>query len=319
MIIDRKHVAWGVGTAIASGAVALVYYANTDPAALERHGLHLPLPAWLGPSPPLKADPGSTPLGLIYGSVALAIFIFAALLGARRNLPTLPFGPIKAWLRAHIWLTIFTIPLVIFHCGYLAGGAMTEILLGLYILVMVSGFWGLFLQNVLPRFMRAELAREVIFEQIPYVRTQLIAQAEKIRDDLSRKQETLVPAGHADAGSATAPVVDTGAATARMAIKRFADQEVLPYLASENVGRSNLRTQDISDGQFRLLQLQLPDQLYGPLAELKDLCDEKRRLDLQIRLHYWLHGWLIFHAPASILLVFLTIVHAIVATLYYSS
>ncbi len=95
------------------------------------------------------ANVGATPLGLIYGTIALLIFIFAALLGARRNHPTWPGGKIKAWLRAHVWLTIFTIPLVLFHCGFRGGGPMTQFLLWLYAFVMVSGFWGLFLQNVM--------------------------------------------------------------------------------------------------------------------------------------------------------------------------
>ena len=41
-------------------------------------------------------------------------------------------------------------------------------------------------------------------------------------------------------------------------------------------------------------------------------------LDLQTRLHYWLHGWLIVHAPASLLLVVITIVHAVVAAYIYA-
>jgi hypothetical protein len=295
--------------------VAVVYVANTDPEALARHGVHLPLPAWVGPSPPRQANPGATPLGLFYGSVALAIFIFAALLGARRNLPTVPVGRIQSWLRAHIWLTIFTIPLVIFHCGFLGGGAMTQSLLWLYAFVMISGFWGLFLQNVVPRLMRGELSEEVIFEQIPFVRTQLIVRAEKIRDDLAREQEAPEAGGHGGEGGAVVTAVH---AAATAAVTRFAEQEVLPFLTAAGSPRSLLRAKETSDGQFRLLRLQLPEPLHAPLGELKELCDEKRRLDLQTRLHYWLHGWLLFHAPASIALVFLTIVHAIVATLYYT-
>jgi hypothetical protein len=313
MIIDRKHIAWGIGTAVASFAVSVIYLANTNPAALEKHGIHLALPSWLGPSPPLVASVGATPLGLIYGTVALLIFIFAALLGARRNHPKWSLGKVKSWLRAHIWLTIFTIPLVLFHCGFQGGGPMTQFLLWLYAFVMVSGFWGLFLQNVVPRMMRERLPQEVIFEQIPFVREQLIAQAETIRDDLTRELDSPEVAGHGQGGG-----VATIAPVAVTSVIRFAEQDVLPYLKSGGPRRSALRARETSDGQFRLLRLQLPELLHEPLRELQDLCDEKRRLDLQTRLHYWLHGWLIFHAPASLLLVVLTIVHAIVAGFLYT-
>jgi hypothetical protein len=315
MIIDRKHAAWGIGTLVASVIVAVVYVANNDPDVLNKRGLHLPLPSWLGPVPPLTANFGATPLGLIYGTVALLIFIFAALLGARRNHPTWPIGKIKLWLRAHIWLTIFTLPLVVLHCGFRAGGPMTQFLLWLYAFVMVSGFWGLFLQNIVPRLMREQLPEEVIFEQIPFVRGQLIAQAETIRDNLTREQEASVAAGRGDDGGGVATAAQ-GVAPATIA--RFAEQEVLPYLASTGPRRSTLRAKETSDGQFRLLRLQLPESLHAPLGQLQDLCNEKRRLDLQTRLHYWLHGWLIFHAPASLLLVILTIVHAVVAGFMYT-
>ncbi|HEX4138966.1 MAG TPA: hypothetical protein VHY09_01360 [Candidatus Methylacidiphilales bacterium] len=315
MIIDRKHVGWGIGTAIASFVVAILYLANTNPAALEKHGIHLALPAWFGPSPPLAANEGVTPLGLIYGTAALLIFIFAALLGSRRNHPGWPLGKIQSWLRAHIWLTIFTIPLVAFHCGFHGGGPMTQFLLWLYAFVMVSGFWGLFLQNVIPKLMREQLPQEVIFEQIPFVRGQLIAQAETIRDDLARELQApeVVEDAHGGNGG-----VATLAPAAVTAVIRFTEQEVLPYLRTAAPRRSALRTREASDGQFRLLRLQLPEALHAPLRDLQDLCDEKRRLGLQTRLHHWLHGWLIFHAPASLLLVVLTIVHAIVAGFLYT-
>ena len=41
-------------------------------------------------------------------------------------------------------------------------------------------------------------------------------------------------------------------------------------------------------------------------------CDERRMLDLQMRLHHWLHGWLFIHVPFSFLLLMLTIWHAYV-------
>ena len=67
-----------------------------------------------------------------------------------------------------------------------------------------------------------------------------------------------------------------------------------------------------------MLKLRLPESLHAPLVQVQNLCDEKRRLDLQTRLHYWLHSWLMVHAPASILLVVLTLVHAAVATFIYA-
>ena len=102
MIIDRTHIRWGVGTCIGTVVVTLIYLANNDPDLLRPWGLAIPLPAWLGPVPPLRGNSGATPLGLIYGTVALLIFIFAALLGLFRFFLT-PFFQASAPLLSASW------------------------------------------------------------------------------------------------------------------------------------------------------------------------------------------------------------------------
>jgi hypothetical protein len=314
VIVDRTHLRWGLGTAVASVGVTLLYLANNDPEELRKWHLAIALPSWFGPVPPLRGNVGATPLGLIYGTVALLIFLFAALLGWRRNHPTWPGGRIQTWLKAHIWLTILTVPLVLFHCGLHGGGLMTQFLLGLYALVMVSGFWGLALQHVIPKMMRDDLPEEVIFEQIPFIRSQLILQGETIRADLaSQSEEAASEPGEGE----TAVAVASHVAAMKVAL-HFIDQEAVPYLKAVDRRRSSLRDKRASDDQFRLLSLRIPESLHATLGQVQELCDEKRRLDLQTRLHYWLHGWLILHAPASILLVVLTLVHAVVAAFIYA-
>jgi hypothetical protein len=315
MIIDRTHVRWGLFTVVASAVAALVYFDNNDPEAMHKWHLDLPLPAWLGPVPPLESNFGATPLGLTYGTVALVIFLFAALLGARRNQKWLPFGRIQMWLKAHIWLTLFTIPLVVFHCGFHGGGPMTQFLLWLYAFVMLSGFWGLTLQNIIPKLMQEYLPEEVIFEQIPYVRGQLIAQVEAIREELASEREDTAHGEHGSGGAATATAGRVGAVKA---ILHFIDDEALPYLRNVNPRHNPLRDKEAADNQYRVLRLQVPEAVQVSLVQLQEICDEKRRLDLQTRLHYWLHGWLLVHAPASLLLVVLTILHAIVAAYLYA-
>jgi hypothetical protein len=300
----------------AGAAVSLVYLANNDPEILRQWHLEFPLPAWLGPVPPLRGNVGATPLGLIYGTAALLIFLFAALLGWRRNHQTAPVGRIQTWLKAHIWLTILTIPLVLFHCGFHGGGPMTEFLLGLYAFVMVSGFWGLALQHLIPRLMRDSLPEEVIFEEMSFIRGRLAAQAESFRTELAGMLDEADSVAALDEGG-TAMLVATHRGAVK-AVIQFMDQDAVPYLKALRGRRFALRDRQTSENQFRILRLQVPPFLQPLVDQLQDMCDEKRRLDLQSRLHYWLHGWLLVHAPASILLVVLTILHAIVATYLYA-
>ena len=141
MIINRQQWGWAAFVIVATAAAALLYVAEFHP---ERSPLRIPWPASLHREVrETGRSVAGTPLGLIYGSVAAAIFIFAALLGLRRKRPTLKVGRLQTWLKGHIWLTLLTVPLILLHCGFSTGSPMTKWFLVVYALVMVSGFYGL--------------------------------------------------------------------------------------------------------------------------------------------------------------------------------
>jgi hypothetical protein len=140
------------------------------------------LPPSLIQTPTEHHTVGGTPLGLAFGAISLGIFVFAALLNLRKKVPLWRVGTVQRWLRAHIWLTFLTIPLIILHSGFRLGGPMTTLLMALYALVMVSGIYGLVLQHLMPRLMKDRLPAETVFEQIPHICAQLCIAAEKMRD-----------------------------------------------------------------------------------------------------------------------------------------
>jgi hypothetical protein len=182
MRINRAaHIPWVIFVLLATGAASLLYVANFHPQRVP------PQFRYFGETPPEHATIGGTPLGLIFGALSLAIFVFAALLGVRKKLPPpLRIGHVQRWLRAHIWLTLLTIPLILLHSGFQLGGPMTTLLMALYAIVMVSGIYGLILQHKLPTWMKEELPAEIIYEQIPNIRAQLCAAAERLRDAYTR-------------------------------------------------------------------------------------------------------------------------------------
>jgi hypothetical protein len=57
----------------------------------------------------------------------------------------------------------------------------------------------------------------------------------------------------------------------------------------------------------------LPVTLHPNIDDLENICEEKRQLDKQSRLHKILHGWLLVHVPLSYALILLGAWHAIVA------
>ena len=55
------------------------------------------------------------------------------------------------------------------------------------------------------------------------------------------------------------------------------------------------------------------DSAAAALAEWRRLCEERRDLDRQLRLHALLHGWLLIHVPATVALLLLLTGHVVVA------
>lgn len=270
---------------------------------------------------------GGTPLGLFYGSVCAAIFVFAALLGLRRKRPTLKVGRLQVWLKGHIWLTVLTIPLVLLHCGFSTGSPMTKWFLVIYAIVMVSGFYGLALQHFLPRLMKERVPLETIYEQIPHILNQFREAAQELRKSLEPAPVPVAaPAVAAPATPGTAAVavaeppttiVETAPDPSAQTLKQFIDEVALPYLAAPRGDKLLLGAQRVSDDQFRLLKISVGSEWQGKVDQLQAWCDERRQLDLQTKLQHWLHGWLLVHIPFSVLLLVFTAWHAIAALFFY--
>jgi hypothetical protein len=214
-INNWRHVPWFIFVVLATIAACILYAANFHPAALPSW---IPVSASLIQTATEHHTVGGTPLGLSYGAISLAIFLFAVLLSLRKKIPLWRVGTVQRWLRAHIWLTILTIPLVILHSGFRLGGPMTTFLMVLYAIVMVSGFYGLFLQHIMPRMMKERLPAETVFEQIPHIRSQLAVAAEKMRDSF-KPAAPKKPAAGAPAPSA-AKTATSGAAAGDGSCKR---------------------------------------------------------------------------------------------------
>jgi hypothetical protein len=440
-IFNRAHVPWAIFVLVATLFASWLYVGNFNPETLPAE---LRPPSSFIQKPSENRSVGGTPLGLIFGTIALSIFIFAALLGVRKKLVLWRVGTVQRWLRAHIWLTLLTIPLVILHSGFRLGGPMTTLLVALYVIVMVSGVYGLALQHQIPRIMMERLPAESVYEQIPHIRGQLLTAAQKMRDSFkpvppkpdagapapspakvvtagstpmastaaelstptaraktvvgstitaetvvsptlqtgeekipppprgpeTKPPETMgtptarvpegapVPAGNEPvtgiappavtpktvepptpvaaspaarvilpgappppkpADSAAKPIAATATSdtASEAALLDFLDRQILPYLAARRGSRYRLGNARFSEDTFRFVKLRVTETYRMRVEEIQAWCDERRMLDLQTKLHHWLHAWLFVHAPISFLLLMLTFWHAFVTLFYY--
>lgn len=286
---------------LATMASFWIYLSNFQPELLPAT---FRVPSSLLQNPSDHRSIGGTPLGLVLGTISLGIFIFAALLGVRKKLPFLPLGNVQRWLRGHIWLTLLTIPLILLHSGFRLGSPMTTTLMVLYAIVMVSGIYGLILQHKLPKMMKESLPAEIVFEQIPNVRAQFCAAAEKLQRSLKQQ---------AKSGSA-AVAVDV---SQEEMLAGFIQQRLLPYLRARRGEKYRLGQAREADEIFRHLKLRVDEMYRSRVDEMRRWCEERRLTDAEVRMQHWLHGWLFVHVPLSFVLLLMTAWHAFVTLFRY--
>jgi hypothetical protein len=323
MRMDKTQRGWALASLaiLAVSAVSYVSYSLTSP----------------------QGPRGGSTIGLIFGVVGFTFMIFAALLGARKRVPTWRIGRAQAWMRGHLWLGFLALPLILFHGGFHFGGTLTRVLMWLLIITVFSGVFGAVLQHYVPRVMTTEVPLETIYDEIGHVRSLL-------REEADRAVESVCgPVGLAKLSNAevqraggftalrtmaasavplrTSAAVSAGASAAVAAapeiillteeesapLRRFYLEEMRPFLE-----QPERRGQCLSDAQkagsaFAGLRTLLPAAGRTTLDDLEDICDEARQLQLQARLHHWLHGWLLLHIPLSLALILLGAIHAVMA------
>jgi hypothetical protein len=289
MLVDAKHKPWAVATVLLGGGAAAVYVPY-----------HLDAPN--GPS-------GGSWTGLGFGLAAFLLMAFAGLLGARRKVPTWRIGRPETWMRAHLWLGLLLVPLVFFHAGFQFGGALTATLIVLLVLVTLSGLLGLVLQQILPRMITSRVPMETIYEQIEHVLAQLREEADLVVANVAGP--LVFPA--AAAGSSVEARTVSGSIKAPLEgsvpLREFHLKQVRPFLESE--GRAGpLAVEASAAAAFAATRKLLPPPMHEALHDLEVMCEERRQLARQRRLHRWLHGWLLVHVPLSYALLLLSAVHA---------
>lgn len=150
MLLDQTHRTWAFISAVilAVATVSYVVYAESTP----------------------KGPSGGSMMGLIYGVIGSAMMIFAGLLAGRRKVAHWRIGSAQFWLRGHLWLGTLSVPLILFHSGFGLGGTLEQLLWLFFAIVVVSGFFGLAMQHLMPRLLTSQIPRETFGAQVSYVR-----------------------------------------------------------------------------------------------------------------------------------------------------
>jgi len=289
---------------------------------------------------------GGSTIGLTFGVIGFAFMIFAALLGARKRVPTWRIGRAQAWMRGHLWLGFLALPMILFHGGFHFGGTLTRVLMWLLIITVFSGLFGAALQHYIPRVITSDVPLETIYDEIGRVRTLLREEADRAIESLcgdlaltkhSNEEgqraggftamrtiaasavplriSTAVSAGASAAVAAAAEIILLNEEDS-VTLRRFYLSEMRPFLERPKQRGQRLADAAKASSAFAGLRTLLPAAAHVTLADLEDICDEARQLTRQGRLHHWLHGWLLLHIPLSLALILLGAIHAVVALRY---
>jgi hypothetical protein len=289
---------------------------------------------------------GGSTVGLTFGVIGFGFMMFAALLGARKRVPTWRIGRAQAWMRGHLWLGFLALPMILFHGGFHFGGALTRVLMWLLIIAVFSGVFGAALHHYIPRMMTSDVPLETIYDEIGRVRSLLREEADRAIESICGSlglSKTLGEEGQRAGGFTalrtiaasavplrTSAAVSAGASAAVAAapeiillseeasapLRRFFLDEMRPFLDQPEQRGQRLGDAAKATSAFAGLRTLLPAAAHVTLADLEDICDETRQLTRQARLHRWLHGWLLLHIPLSLALILLGAIHAVMALRY---
>jgi hypothetical protein len=99
-------------------------------------------------------------------------------------------------------------------------------------------------------------------------------------------------------------------------LMQFYRVQVKPYLEKAGVRALALADGSRAAAMFRQMRILLPPGLHTAIDDLENICEEKRQLDQQSRMHRLLHGWLLVHVPLSYAVLLLGSIHAVMALRY---
>lgn len=305
-VFDRSQFIPAVASGVAAVAVLAHYYV--------RYHTHGPLASASVPS-------GGSLFGLAYGLAGWLIIVFGVSLSLKRKKPNLRIGSGKAWLTFHVWLSLLCVPIVYVHAAFAMRGVLAGLVAILFGIVILSGIYGLTLQQFLPSRMREDILRETVLDEIPSMLYQLALEAcMKVRaavlaegwdGPVPEALERPVPPGSEAPKTSPAGGSEVQFRPGTKPLVDFYAHDIRPFL--EGKKSSGLESAQSRKHCFNHLRSMVPEDVYETVEDLESICRERADLAKQQKLHRMLHAWLYVHVPISVMLLVAVTVHAIMA------
>jgi hypothetical protein len=117
--------------------------------------------AYLWHEPPLKPY-GGTGLGYALGTLGAVLILWLLYYGVRKRRYQSTSGTVQGWLSAHVYLGTALIVIVTLHTGFELGWNVHTLAYVLMLLVVFSGFYGVFVYLRVPRAMTENLGEDTL-------------------------------------------------------------------------------------------------------------------------------------------------------------
>ena len=249
--------------------------------------------AYLWHDPPLKPY-GGTWLGYALGTIGALLILWLSWYGVRKRSYSSQ-GALQGWLSAHVYLGTALIVVVTLHTGFELGWNVHTLAYVLMLLVVASGFYGVFAYLRVPRAMTENLGEDTL----PGIVLRLQDLDRELREKALSLPDTLFA------------VVDRSVAGTRLggSLRRIVTgrDPQCPTAAAVQAWPNAARAYT---GEVA----RLDKEVYALLLEKDQLLRRARR---DLRHKALLDLWLYFHVPLAMMLLAALFAHVISVFLYW--
>ena len=250
---------------------------------------------------------GGTWQGYVLGSIGAVLILWLTFLGVRKRRYSSTMGTVQGWTSAHVYLGTALLIIATLHAGFQVGWNLHTLAYVLMIVVIASGFFGLYSYLNHPGVIsrnREGGSRAELFAELFALDKESRALSQKCASEIgiavasSIERTTLGGGVYAQLFSGDESFFVRGAGSP----VRNSDQQAVVDFVAERLPRAQKGIEAANLQQLIVL-----------------LCRRQavlRRIRRDIRLRGWLKIWLYFHIPVTFALLFALTLH-IVSTFVY--
>lgn len=255
-------------------------------AAIGAYFWHVPPAAYLKPY-------GGTWLGYTLGTIGAVLILWLMLLGIRKRRYHSRIGTAEGWTSAHVYLGASLIIVATLHCAFEFGWNIHTLAYVLMMLVIASGFFGVYAYLRYPELMTANLTGETLETMLLKV-ADIERKCKRIALDLPDEVNALVMSASKRAAQKSA----LGGSFRRQLAG--VDPRHPMRLARDELLKIGVR--------FTGNQAKAQEQLVAEMTRIVTFTDRVRR---DLRFRALMQVWLYFHVPLSFALLAALTAHVI--------